>query len=198
MGRRIFFSANVETGALSRSGPTEGNTASSSPCRSRVAPRHSLGTPRRALSAKRRQKNLERATRRFWHALPLAIDAKLGAAAAGIATLESEFLAMWFFPGTAPCSTSSNRSSTLLTGPAGIPHSAVRTRRCPLRNRAPPRTPRTRAWWRSRQPLTRGCLSRLRTCRLRAWAGSCTTWSGYLAIGTISVASRCWKSSIRN
>lgn len=42
---------------------------------------------------------LERATRRFWHALALAIDAKLGAAAAGTATLESEFLAHVVLPG---------------------------------------------------------------------------------------------------
>lgn len=44
-------------------------------------------------------KILERATRRFWHALALAIDAKLGAAAAGTATLESEFLAHVVLPG---------------------------------------------------------------------------------------------------
>lgn len=44
-------------------------------------------------------KDLERATRRFWHALALAIDAKLGAAAAGTATLESEFLAHVVLPG---------------------------------------------------------------------------------------------------
>lgn len=44
-------------------------------------------------------KILERATRRFWHALALAIDAKLGSAAAGIATLESEFLAHLVLPG---------------------------------------------------------------------------------------------------
>lgn len=44
-------------------------------------------------------KILERATRRLWHALALAIDAKLGAAAAGTATLESEFLAHVVLPG---------------------------------------------------------------------------------------------------
>ncbi len=44
-------------------------------------------------------KILERATRRFWHALALSIDAKLGAAAAGTATLESEFLAHVVLPG---------------------------------------------------------------------------------------------------
>lgn len=44
-------------------------------------------------------KILERATRRFWHALALGIDAKLGAAAAGTATLESEFLAHVVLPG---------------------------------------------------------------------------------------------------
>ena len=44
-------------------------------------------------------KNLERANRKSWHALALAIDAKLGAAAAGIATLESEFLAHVVLPG---------------------------------------------------------------------------------------------------
>ncbi|GGJ22872.1 hypothetical protein GCM10010052_19950 [Paenarthrobacter histidinolovorans] len=46
-----------------------------------------------------RAKDLERATRRFWYALALAIDAKLGAAAAGVATLESEFLAHLVLPG---------------------------------------------------------------------------------------------------
>lgn len=44
-------------------------------------------------------KILERATRRFWHALALAIDAKLGAVEAGAATLESEFLAHVVLPG---------------------------------------------------------------------------------------------------
>ncbi|WP_236557457.1 hypothetical protein [Arthrobacter sp. 9AX] len=42
---------------------------------------------------------LERANRRFWHALSLSIDAKLGAVAAGIASLESEFLAHVVLPG---------------------------------------------------------------------------------------------------
>jgi hypothetical protein len=44
-------------------------------------------------------KVLERANRRFWHALALSIDAKLAAVAAGIATLESEFLAHVVLPG---------------------------------------------------------------------------------------------------
>ncbi|MUU70617.1 hypothetical protein [Pseudarthrobacter sp. GA104] len=44
-------------------------------------------------------KLLERANRKSWHALALAIDAKLAAAAAGIATLESEFLAHVVLPG---------------------------------------------------------------------------------------------------
>jgi hypothetical protein len=44
-------------------------------------------------------KELERANRRFWHALSLSIDAKLGAAAAGVASLESEFLAHVVLPG---------------------------------------------------------------------------------------------------
>jgi hypothetical protein len=44
-------------------------------------------------------KVLERATRRLWHALALSIDAKLGAVAAGIASLESEFLAHVVLPG---------------------------------------------------------------------------------------------------
>jgi hypothetical protein len=42
---------------------------------------------------------LERANRKSWHALALAVDAKLGAVAAGIATLESEFLAHVVLPG---------------------------------------------------------------------------------------------------
>jgi hypothetical protein len=45
-------------------------------------------------------KVLERLTRRSWHALALSIDAKLGAVAAGIATLESEFLAHVVLPGS--------------------------------------------------------------------------------------------------
>jgi hypothetical protein len=44
-------------------------------------------------------KGLERSNRRFWHALSLLIDAKLGAVAAGVATLESEFLAHVVLPG---------------------------------------------------------------------------------------------------
>ncbi|MFB0840308.1 MULTISPECIES: hypothetical protein [unclassified Arthrobacter] len=44
-------------------------------------------------------KVLERVNRKSWHALALAIDAKLGAATAGIATLESEFLAHVVLPG---------------------------------------------------------------------------------------------------
>lgn len=37
--------------------------------------------------------------RRYWHAFALATDAKLAAAAAGVATLESEFLAHVVLPG---------------------------------------------------------------------------------------------------
>ncbi|MDQ0924641.1 hypothetical protein QF038_003149 [Pseudarthrobacter sp. W1I19] len=44
-------------------------------------------------------KALERANRRFWHALSVSIDAKLAAVAAGLATLESEFLAHVVLPG---------------------------------------------------------------------------------------------------
>jgi hypothetical protein len=44
-------------------------------------------------------KVLDRATRKFWQALALSIDAKLGAVAAGVATLESEFLAHVVLPG---------------------------------------------------------------------------------------------------
>lgn len=44
-------------------------------------------------------KALERANRRFWHALALSIDAKLAAVAAGVASLESEFLAHVVLPG---------------------------------------------------------------------------------------------------
>jgi len=44
-------------------------------------------------------KVLERANRKFWHALALSIDAKLAATAAGVATLEAEFLAHVVLPG---------------------------------------------------------------------------------------------------
>lgn len=44
-------------------------------------------------------KILERATRRMWHATAVGIAAKLGAVAAGAATLESEFLAHVVLPG---------------------------------------------------------------------------------------------------
>ncbi|UUL76170.1 hypothetical protein NG819_19925 [Pseudarthrobacter sp. Fe7] len=44
-------------------------------------------------------KGLERINRKSWHTLASAIDAKLGAAAAGISTLESEFLAHVVLPG---------------------------------------------------------------------------------------------------
>lgn len=45
-------------------------------------------------------KILERTNRKSWQALASAIDAKLGAASAGIATLESEFLAHVVLPGS--------------------------------------------------------------------------------------------------
>jgi hypothetical protein len=44
-------------------------------------------------------KTFEGVTRRLWYTLAMAIDAKLGAAAAGTATLESEFLAHVVLPG---------------------------------------------------------------------------------------------------
>ncbi|WP_324642829.1 hypothetical protein [Pseudarthrobacter sp. LT1] len=44
-------------------------------------------------------KVLELDARRFWHAFALSTDAKLAAAAAGVATLESEFLAHVVLPG---------------------------------------------------------------------------------------------------
>ncbi|NKR14052.1 hypothetical protein IG195_18815 [Arthrobacter sp. TES] len=44
-------------------------------------------------------KTLELDARRLWHAFALSIDAKLAAAAAGVATLESEFLAHVVLPG---------------------------------------------------------------------------------------------------
>ncbi|MGO4193448.1 hypothetical protein AB4Y67_17515 [Arthrobacter sp. YAF17] len=44
-------------------------------------------------------KVLDLTTRRFWHAFALSTDAKLAAVAAGVATLESEFLAHVVLPG---------------------------------------------------------------------------------------------------
>ncbi|WP_324645089.1 hypothetical protein [Pseudarthrobacter sp. LT1] len=44
-------------------------------------------------------KALELVARRFWHAFALSTDAKLAAVAAGVATLESEFLAHVVLPG---------------------------------------------------------------------------------------------------
>lgn len=44
-------------------------------------------------------KAFERSTRKFWRAFALATDAKLAAAAGGVATLESEFLAHVVLPG---------------------------------------------------------------------------------------------------
>lgn len=41
----------------------------------------------------------ELSARRFWHSFALSIDAKLAAVAAGVATLESEFLAHVVLPG---------------------------------------------------------------------------------------------------
>ncbi|MCQ6269071.1 hypothetical protein M8J71_00930 [Pseudarthrobacter sp. R1] len=66
-------------------------------------------------------KELERAPRRFWHALSQSIDAKLRAAASGIATLESEFLAHVVLPG--------NR--TVLDELEPVIHSAYRSGRRP-------------------------------------------------------------------
>jgi hypothetical protein len=67
-------------------------------------------------------KALERANRRFWHALSLSIDAKLAAAAAGVATLESEFLAHVVLPG----------NHTVLDELEPIIESAYRSGRRPL------------------------------------------------------------------
>ncbi|APX00395.1 hypothetical protein [Arthrobacter sp. QXT-31] len=44
-------------------------------------------------------KALELAARRFWHSFALSTDAKLAAVAAGVATLESQFLAHVVLPG---------------------------------------------------------------------------------------------------
>lgn len=44
-------------------------------------------------------KDVELDVRRFWHAFALSIDAKLAAVAAGVATIESEFLAHVVLPG---------------------------------------------------------------------------------------------------
>lgn len=59
----------------------------------------SSGEPAGSRNSKAAAKIHERASRRFWHALALAIDAKLSAAAAGTASLESEFLAHLVLPG---------------------------------------------------------------------------------------------------
>ena len=42
---------------------------------------------------------MELAVRRFWYAFALSVDAKLAAVAAGVATIESEFLAHVVLPG---------------------------------------------------------------------------------------------------
>ena len=60
-----------------------------------VIPRDTAEGPIREAKAK----VLERANRRFWHALALSIDAKLAAVGAGVATLELEFLAHVVLPG---------------------------------------------------------------------------------------------------
>lgn len=66
-------------------------------------------------------KVLERSNRRFWHALALSIDAKLDATAAGVATLESEFLAHVVLPG----------NNTVLEELEPVIESAYRTGRQP-------------------------------------------------------------------
>jgi hypothetical protein len=73
-------------------------------------------------------KALERANRRYWHALALSIDAKLGAVAAGVATLESEFLAHVVLPG--------NR--TVLDELEPVIDAAYRTGRRPTFGDSPP------------------------------------------------------------
>jgi hypothetical protein len=75
-----------------------------------------------------RAKIRERASRRLWHALALAIDAKLGAAADGTTTLESEFLAHVVLPG--------NR--TVLDDLQPIIDGAYRSGRHPFGDSAPP------------------------------------------------------------
>jgi hypothetical protein len=45
-------------------------------------------------------KDLELDARRFWYAFALSVDAKLAAVAAGVATIESEFLAHVVLPGS--------------------------------------------------------------------------------------------------
>lgn len=57
------------------------------------------GKPAQRLDAETDAKIHERDSRRFWHALAETVDAKLNAAAAGTATLESEFLAHVLLPG---------------------------------------------------------------------------------------------------
>jgi hypothetical protein len=76
-------------------------------------------------------KILERANRRSWYALALAIDAKLAAVAAGISTLESEFLAHVVLPG--------NR--TVLDELEPVIDSAYRSGRRPLFGDSAPSTP---------------------------------------------------------
>lgn len=65
------------------------------PDKAAVSPEDTAGGQIREVSAK----DLERATRRMWHAVDLAIDAKLRAVAAGAGTLETEFLAHVVLPG---------------------------------------------------------------------------------------------------
>ncbi|WP_235835754.1 MULTISPECIES: hypothetical protein [Arthrobacter] len=45
-------------------------------------------------------RDLELDARRFWYAFALSVDAKLAAVAAGVATIESEFLAHVVLPGS--------------------------------------------------------------------------------------------------
>src|SRR5689334_15894677 len=63
--------------------------------RSPAVPAGVSDVPGKEVSAK----VLELDARRFWHAFALSTDAKLAAAAAGVATLESEFLAHVVLPG---------------------------------------------------------------------------------------------------
>ncbi|WP_246469049.1 hypothetical protein [Arthrobacter ipis] len=60
-----------------------------------AAPGGAAEVPGREATAK----VLELNARRFWHAFALSTEAKLAAVAAGVATLESEFLAHVVLPG---------------------------------------------------------------------------------------------------
>ena len=197
MGRCLFVSVNSEAwGAIAfRADSRQFRIVLSLP--RPAGPSSVLGEAAEDSNFEAKAKIHERVSRRFWHALAVAIDAKLNAAAAGTATLESEFPAHVVLPGNR---TVLDRLQPIIDSAyRSVQHPSFSIPAVPLPvtgGHARLVTPRIRARRWTRPHPTRSVPSA--PVGPRAWEGPCIASSRSSKNTAISRTGRCWSTSLTN